>query len=185
MSILMMLTVIFSIVYGVEFALKPDEETNAVSTDSIKNNFVTYLGLFYQFILGENPYEELSTTAWIVYLLQTLVVQVVALNLLIAILSETFANVYAQMEANHCRTMVEILIEISGLKCFYSKEPKELTYLHFVRYASEKISVTEKFEDQQTKIEQIQSKLSNLEGTVESMNEHILNMRDQQDMMLN
>ena len=69
MSILMMLTVIFSIVYGVEFALKPDEETNAVSTDSIKNNFVTYLGLFYQFILGENPYEELSTTAWIVYLL--------------------------------------------------------------------------------------------------------------------
>lgn len=69
MSILMMLTVIFTIVYGVEYALKPDKETHEVSTDSIKNNFFMHLGLFYQFILGENPYEELTITAWIVYLL--------------------------------------------------------------------------------------------------------------------
>ena len=108
-----------------------------------------------------------------------------ALNLLIAILSETFANVYASMDANHCKTMVEILVEISGLTCLFARETKELKYLHFVRYASEKISQTEKFEDKETRIELIQKGMHTLEGNVEAMNEHILNMRDQQDFMRN
>jgi hypothetical protein len=45
----------------------------------------------------------------------TILVQVVALNLLIALLSETFANVTANMEANHTRTMVNILLELAGI----------------------------------------------------------------------
>lgn len=58
------------------------------------------------FTMGENPYEEMGATGWLVYVIFTLVIQIVALNLLIAVLSETFANVIATMEANHCRTKV-------------------------------------------------------------------------------
>ena len=120
MSLLMMLIVLMAIVYGIEFAMHPDEKTGKSSTESIKSNFFKNIGLFYQFMIGENPYESsMSTTAWIVYIIFTVVVQIVALNLLIAVLSETFANVTAKMDANHCKTKIEVLIEISGLKCCF------------------------------------------------------------------
>jgi len=73
------------------------------------------------FMLGENPYGKMHANAWLLYIVFTMLVQVVALNLLIAILSETFANVYATMDANHCRTKADILLEISGLKCCFKK----------------------------------------------------------------
>lgn len=139
MSILVILIILMAIVYGVEFALKPDEATQIVSTDSIRLNFIEYIGLFYQFMLGENPYKELSFTGWIVYLIFTVLVQIVALNLLIALLSETFANVYATINANHCRTQVEILLEICGFGCLYAREDKDMKCLHFVSYSTEKI----------------------------------------------
>lgn len=92
-------------------------------------------------MIGENPYEdmELTTTAWIVYIIFTVLVQIVALNLLIAIMSDTYKKVYDTMNANHCRTKVQILLEISGLKCCFRKN-SNLKHLHFVRYSSEKLS---------------------------------------------
>lgn len=123
MSILVMLVVLMAIVYGVEYAMAADESTKKASTDSMRLNFFNHVGKFYMFMNGELPYEdEMSTTAWIVYVIFTLLVQIVALNLLIAILSETFTNVYATMKANHCRTKVEILKELSSLKCFLPKD---------------------------------------------------------------
>ena len=113
-----MLILLMAIVFGVENAIKVE---NGEKPDPAKigADFMNNVGLFYMFMLGENPYEDMTTTAWLVYVIFTMLVQVIALNLLIAILSETFANVYATMDANHCRTKVEILLEISGLKFIY------------------------------------------------------------------
>ena len=52
------------------------------------------IGQQYQAIFGENPEaDKLSTTGWILYVMFSLIVNIIALNLLIAILSDTFENV--------------------------------------------------------------------------------------------
>lgn len=142
MSIVLMLIVLMAIIYGLEYAMEPDPTTKEASVDSIKNNLLPNIGLFYMFMLGENPYEgNNSIIAWFVYLTFTILVQIVALNLLIALLSETFANVTAMMQANHCRTMVSILLEISGLKMCLKNDDMEIMWLHVVRDSTEKINV--------------------------------------------
>lgn len=135
-----MLVVLMAICYSFEFVMTTDGDQKVVNTDSIKKNFIPNIGLFYMFLNGENPYSDgVNGSAWIIYIVFTLLVQVVALNLLIAILSETFANVYAQMDANHCRTKVEILNEISGLKCLFKQNDDRRYFMHFFMYQNDKI----------------------------------------------
>lgn len=139
MSILMMLVFLMAIVFGIQFSTK-DTEGNSGSPSSILTNYPANVGLFYMFMLGENAYDglDMTPTSWLVYVVFTMLVQVIALNLLIAILSETFANVYATMGYNHCRTKVEILLEISGIKCLIDKS-QDHKFLHFAIYSSEKL----------------------------------------------
>jgi len=101
-----MLIVLMAIVNGVKYAMDEDPETGVKTTDTIRDNLGKYIGQYYQFALGEIPFEEYSYVTWIVYVIFTLLIQIVALNLLIAILSQTFAEVYETMNANHCRSQV-------------------------------------------------------------------------------
>lgn len=135
-------------------------------------------------MIGENPYEdmEMTKTAWIVYVTFTILVQIIALNLLIAIMSDTYKNVYATMNANHCRTKVQILLEISGLKCCFKKSDK-LRHLHFVRYSSEKLNVSSEDHELEQRVKTISSELYNLKYTVNSMNDYMQDMKDRQDVM--
>ena len=134
-----MLIFLMAIVFGIQFSTK-DTEGNPGTPGSILTNFPANIGLFYMFMLGENAYDgvDMTPTSWLVYVVFTMLVQVIALNLLIAILSETFANVYATMGYNHCRTKVDILLEISGIKCLIDKS-QDHKFLHFVIYSSEKL----------------------------------------------
>merc|ERR1711934_467518 len=119
----------------------------------------------------------MSATAWLVYVVFTMLVQVIALNLLIAILSETFANVYATMTANHTRTKVDILLEISGLKCLYKKSD-EKKFIHFVRYTSNKLSTLGN-DEMLSQVKTMSSELSNIKATVGQMNDNILDIKTQ------
>jgi len=56
----------------------------------------------YQVMFGENP--DLTKSPrfdWFLYICFTLMVNVVALNLLISVIGETFGNVSAQMNGHH------------------------------------------------------------------------------------
>lgn len=130
-------------------------------------------------MLGENPYgdDKLSTTSWLIYVIFTMLVQVIALNLLIAILSETFANVYATMDANHSRTKVDILLEISGLKCIYRKAPEAKKFLHFVKLSSEKYSDQSESKQMQERMETLTTDVETLKDMMVTMNENILEMK--------
>lgn len=119
----------------------------------------------------------MSTTTWIVYIIFTVLVQIVALNLLIAIMSDTYYKVFATMNANHCRTKVQILLEISGLKCCFKKK-NTVKHLHFVRYSSEKFSSSKESDELQTRVKAISGELYMLQHTVKSMNDHMLDMKD-------
>ena len=180
MSLLMLLVVLMSIAYGIESVKNTDDNTKVATTDSIKTNFFSNIGVFYMFLNGENPYSEVtSPTAWIIYIIFTLLVQVVALNLLIAILSETFANVYAQMDANHCRTKVEILLEISGLKCLFEQNDDRRYYMHFFIYLSDKLTsddseqVEHQVEEISNKIVKITDKIDAITATQQDLTESI------------
>lgn len=71
------------------------------------------LGGIYQIIFGENPNgEKMIASQWIIYIILTLVVNVTALNLLVAILSNTFDVIMSNIDALHCKAKVDILNEI-------------------------------------------------------------------------
>lgn len=51
MSILIMLIILMAIVHGVEFALNGDKDMGQSDIESIRNNFLHNLGMFYQFMI--------------------------------------------------------------------------------------------------------------------------------------
>ena len=72
----------------------------------------------YEMMFGENPgIEELqkSRIYFINYFGFTLIVNIVSLNLLIAVISNTFDLVQSSIEAHHIRTKAEILLDLSGM----------------------------------------------------------------------
>lgn len=87
-------------------------------------------------------------------------------------LSETFANVYASMDASHCRIKVDVLIEISGLKCCVKKDDSE-SYLHFLNYSSEKIRGLTEDGDMAAQVDEISTELSEFKTKVEEEIEDI------------
>jgi len=78
-SICILLVVIMAIVYGVETAMKPDEETKvaSITNGNMSKNFFLNVGVFYMFMNGELPYgedEELSFISWMVYVIFTMLI---------------------------------------------------------------------------------------------------------------
>jgi hypothetical protein len=62
-----MLLIIMAIAFGVHYAMVPNTSGGA-SPVSIRENFVTNMGLFYMFMLGngDDPFPDQSLTYWIV-----------------------------------------------------------------------------------------------------------------------
>lgn len=105
---------------------------------SMSEFFLTF-GQSYQIMLGENPNpnEDLtSRTHWIIYFGYTLLVNIVSLNLLISVISNTFDCVQASMEAVHCRTKAQILLEIAT-QMTWNRDHGTRMHLHFVHYSNE------------------------------------------------
>lgn len=72
----------------------------------------------------------------------TILVNIVALNLLIAIISNTYDNVQASLDAHHTRTKIDILNEIQQFMT-NNRHRNELSFIHFIHYANEKLSATQ------------------------------------------
>ena len=101
------------------------------------------MGAFYMLVFGENPYGDgkMAANQWIIFVMFTFLVNIVAFNLLIAILSNTYDNVQSSLVAHHTRTKIEILHEIQQFM-FFNRNKNELSYIHFIHYANEKLSAT-------------------------------------------
>ena len=81
----------------------------------------------------------MSSTQWAIYLLFTVLLNIVCLNLLISILSNTYDNVQASYDSTDCRTKAGMIHEISMLM-LWNRNQNDLVYLHFVNYTGEKLS---------------------------------------------
>lgn len=66
--------------------------------------FITLLGGEYQQMFGENPSpDDMKGIKWMLYFMSSMVMNVVALNLLIAVISETYGKVQDTYEAVECK----------------------------------------------------------------------------------
>lgn len=89
--ITMVLTAMLSILTNVS-----KKEHEKIRYDKLSNFFLPTTGGIYQIVFGENPDgDKMSVESWCVYLFCTIMVNIVLLNLLIAILSNTYENVMA------------------------------------------------------------------------------------------
>lgn len=76
---------------------------------------------------------------WGIYILYTVLINITVMNLLIAILSNTYDNVMASLDATHFKAKLNILNEIQDLM-IWNRRKNELSYLHFIYYAHEDLS---------------------------------------------
>lgn len=107
MSIIFFIIFLMAIIMGLQMTI--------FDPSDIYKDFGKHYVLFYMFIFGENPYGDLDNMnyshRWI-YFLFSILVNIVAFNLLISILSNTFDNCYSSLDAHHCRTKVQLLHEL-------------------------------------------------------------------------
>lgn len=133
-TIIIMIIILTSVCYGVSHI------SGNKDFDIVSDEFLEYLGIWYQVILGENfYYNSMSSLHWGIYVLFTVLVNIMAMNLLIAILSNTYDNVMSSLDATHFKVKLNILNEIQDLMV-WNRNKNELQYLHFVYYANEELN---------------------------------------------
>lgn len=95
----------------------------------------------YMMMFGSNPdLEELleSKIFFINFFGFTCIVNIVSLNLLIAVISNTFDSVYSSIDAFHLRTKAQILQELS-LNRTWDREKSQRMYLHIIHNSNIKL----------------------------------------------
>lgn len=92
------------------------EDIDVSVIDNLAGHFLHIIGSKYQILFGENPDRaELSNPQWANYILFTVLLNIICFNLLISILSNTYDNVQATIDATDCRTKAEMIHEICML----------------------------------------------------------------------
>lgn len=131
---------------------------------------VTYLGSFYQLVLGVNPDgNQMTGLQWVIYLLFTVLVNVTSMNLLIAILSNTYDKVMSTLDAVHFRTKVSILNEVQDFM-FWNRKNNEMTWLYFVIYNFENLNPNHKGDDEwEGRVKMMQNYLTQVKGTCKTI----------------
>ena len=78
--------------------------------------FLAILGAKYQQMHGANPAPaSMHALQWGLYFCSTMLINIVSLNLLISVISNTYDRVQGAMDAFHCKTKASMLLELA---CF-------------------------------------------------------------------
>lgn len=129
--LLLYIIVLFTLLNVIYFYSKPEKEQTF-------GDFFKLLIEQYQVMFGENPDPDKLdkfTTLWFTYWGFTIIVNIVALNLLIAVISNTYDQVQANIPAGHLRTKAEILNTL-GEFMYWNRGKTERKFLHFVHVAA-------------------------------------------------
>ena len=87
----------------------------------------------YLLAFGEFDLDDLSFTEWCLFIFSTILIQIMLLNLLIAILSETFSTVMGQIDESDMMELNNLIIDATALQP-WNRSNKTITYLHWVEY---------------------------------------------------
>lgn len=89
-------------------------------------------------MFGENPNpDEMHYIKWTLYFISTIVISVVALNLLIAVISNTYGQVQDAIDAVHCKQKAMMLNELAVFQGNFEEGEGDLKYLYIFKYANE------------------------------------------------
>ena len=126
--------------------------------------FLEILGKNYQILFGVHPNrnEDLDFRLWVNYIFFTVGLNIICLNLLIAILSNTYSNVQATLGSTDCRTKAEMIHEICILM-FWKRGKNELVYLHFVNNIGDKLMDRIETNEWDSRVKNIEKKLDALQ----------------------
>jgi len=86
-------------------------------------------------MFGENP-SDLNAMKWGLYFTSSMIISVVALNLLIAVISNTFGQVMDTIDAIHCKQKANMLLELAVFNDDISEE-ENLQYLYIFKSTNE------------------------------------------------
>lgn len=105
LSLVFYILVIMALIYGVQTALDENADDKTISLDNIAKKYLHNFGLFYRFMLDKSPYDipNMNYTQWMIFFIFCLLIKIISLNLIIALISNTFSNVYGCIQANHTR----------------------------------------------------------------------------------
>jgi len=152
---------IFAVLYRIEQV----QQAESVATSS--TNFLREIGDSYQMLYGENPAaDRMSWLHWSIYFGFTLLLNVVSLNLLISIISNTYDKVQQSMDAYHCKTKAETLLELATFLAVKDEEDEELSYLYIFRYSSVKLGAFENQDEWAGRIRVLTKKLDAIDQQV-------------------
>ena len=86
----------------------------------------------YAILLGEfDEAQYVNDWAFVMFVVFTLVGVIILLNLLIAVISNTFDEVQSSIDAHHLRTKAQILQDLSGFRTWDRAQSKRM-YLHII-----------------------------------------------------
>lgn len=79
---------------------------------------------------------EDSGKEWIIFIMATVLLQLIMLNLLIAIMSDTFARVMDEIEETDGSALNDLILDVESLR-FRQRGIVKDQYLHWVEYKTE------------------------------------------------
>lgn len=87
----------------------------------------------YLIIFGEYNLDGYQFDQWLVFVMATVLLSLIMLNLLIAIMSDTFERVMAQVEESDGLELNDLILDAESIQ-FRNRNKGEHTYLHWVEY---------------------------------------------------
>jgi hypothetical protein len=142
--ILVVLIVAFNSAFYVRNQVCPDYE-NCWAGNPVSNDDSEWVGkpdLFSQFkyslelaFMDNNAINEqvFQTPQYFLYILQVIIIALVMMNLLIAIISDTYAKVMEKVEQSANSVLCDIILELETF-CFWARGSKDYGYVCFAEY---------------------------------------------------
>jgi len=155
-----------------------------------KEGFFYNYGSLYQTWMGENPGLNIELQDWLVYFFFTNLVNIIALNLLISIISNTYDKIQATADAQNCMIKAQILSEIGAL-LFVNRVMTKQSFIHIALNANESIDEPRDGNEWEGRVKVLSKKqdhimthLHQVEGKVDGINSDVSDIRCQMTKMM-
>ena len=130
------------------YQLKMDSIKNADGVWDVREgtSIKSCMMSIYLLAFGEFDLDDLNFAEWCIFILSTILIQIMMLNLLISILSDTFARVTGEIEESDMIEINNLILDATCLQ-FWNRHVEKTTYLHWVEY---KWAIAAKQDDDET-----------------------------------
>lgn len=139
-------------------------------------------------MFGENPEDAMETIEWISYILSSLLINIVGLNLLISVITEVYNDVTAKLNAIDYKARLDQIMKIE--KDIYNlnennvRDDTSCQYLHHIHYASDEVAQDKnitKANEVNAEVKSIKKMLKKRYDNIHAKNKEILALIDEFD----